>query len=378
MTKRSDAVPGDHGEPTADVEFWLRESQRAARIGSYELDIAEGTWRCTEVLDEIFGIDEIYPKTVDSWTALLHPDDQDEMTRYFMEHVLGQRQPFEKDYRIVRRSDGQERWVFGRGELTVNENGDPVSMVGTIQDITERKTAEDELRESVERLRKSDAERGRLLASLVVAQEEERGRMARELHDDAIQVMTAAELRLQTLAIKDPSSAEMLNTLGETIRSAIGRLRTSLIGLRPPILENLGVAPALHAHMEAVREQRGPDFTVEDLWERQPGIETRVTVYRIVLESVNNVRKHADARSVSITLAPFDGGFGAVVHDDGKGFDPSAAVEGAPGHMGLTIMRERAELAGGHLEILSSPGEGTTVRFWVPDVPDMPDQTLPE
>lgn len=245
-----------------------------------------------------------------------------------------------------------------------------VLAMAAVTDETERKRAEDALRESLTRLRKSDAERGRLLASLVVAQEEERGRMARELHDDAIQVMTAAELRLQTLAIKDPALAEALNALGETIQNAIGRLRTSLIGLRPPILENVGVASALRAHLATMREHSFLDFTISDLWEREPGLETRVTVYRIVLEALTNVRKHADATSVDITLKPVDGGFGASVRDNGKGFDSTAAAEGAPGHMGLMIMRERTELSGGKLDIVSRPGRGTTVEFWVPDVPD--------
>lgn len=255
--------------------------------------------------------------------------------------------------------------------------GDGVLAMAAVTDVTERKRAEDELRKSMERLRQIDAERGRLLATLVVAQEEERGRIARELHDDAIQVMTAAELRLQTLALRDPSSKEMLNVLGETIRNSIGRLRTSLVGLRPPVLENVGVASALRVHLETMKEHSGLSFSVEDRWEAEPGIETRVTIYRIVLEALNNVRKHAHATSVSVVLEPAEAGFGVEVRDDGRGFDRPASGEGEPGHMGLMIMRERAELAGGELEIASATGEGTTVRFWVPDAPEAvaePDQ----
>lgn len=133
-------------------EMTLRASQRAGGIGSYELDIAAGTWSCTQVLDEILGIDATDPRTLESWAAVLHPDDRDEMLRYFREHVLGQRLPFDRDYRIIRKSDGQERWISGRGELTMGESGDPMTMVGTIQDITERRRAEAMLQEAESRL----------------------------------------------------------------------------------------------------------------------------------------------------------------------------------------------------------------------------------
>jgi len=122
-------APGRERRSTDPAEYWLRESQRVGRIGSYQLDIAAGTWRGTDILYEIVGIDENDPRTVESWAAAVHPDDQEEMLRYFGEDVVGRRQPFERDYRIIRKSDGQERWVSGRGELALNENGDPISMV---------------------------------------------------------------------------------------------------------------------------------------------------------------------------------------------------------------------------------------------------------
>jgi PAS domain S-box-containing protein len=125
-------------------EYLLRESQRVGRIGSYELDFASGRWSSSAIQDEIFGIGSDYLKDVAGWQALVHPDQREEMSAYF-EQITAERKRFERDYRIVRPSDGAERWVSGKGELVLDGQSRPRKMIGTIQDITERKHAEEEL-----------------------------------------------------------------------------------------------------------------------------------------------------------------------------------------------------------------------------------------
>ena len=124
--------------------FWLKESQRVSGIGSYILDIRVGRWTSSEALDEIFGIDNEYQRTVDGWLDIVHPEQRAEMLAYFETSVLRERQAFDREYRIVRPGDGGQAWVHGRGEL-VFDGDDPVRMIGTIQDITERKHAEQEI-----------------------------------------------------------------------------------------------------------------------------------------------------------------------------------------------------------------------------------------
>ncbi|MDD5564141.1 MAG: PAS domain S-box protein [Thermoanaerobaculaceae bacterium] len=125
-------------------EFWLSESQRVARLGSYVLDFAAGVWTSSPMLDEIFGIDAGYPRTVEGWGAVVHPDHRRGMLDY-LGHLVVTRGRFEREYKIVRVGDGAERWVAGLGELTFDASGVAVRMVGTIQDITERKAAEQRL-----------------------------------------------------------------------------------------------------------------------------------------------------------------------------------------------------------------------------------------
>jgi diguanylate cyclase (GGDEF)-like protein/PAS domain S-box-containing protein len=131
----------------------LRESQRIAGLGSYVLDVASGVWTSSKILDEIFGIGEDYGRTVEGWTALVHPDDRATMAAYFEEEVVGAGRTFDKEYRIVRQTDQAVRWVHGMGRLEFDARGLPSKMMGTIQDLTERKLAEQALRDSEERYR---------------------------------------------------------------------------------------------------------------------------------------------------------------------------------------------------------------------------------
>jgi PAS domain S-box-containing protein len=133
-------------EALRESEYFLRRSQEVARLGSYRLDVNAGTWMSSPMLDEVFGIDAAYPRNVEGWTALVFPDDREMMGTYFARDVIERRGRFDKKYRIVRQRDRQIRWVHGLGELEIDQAGGVVTMIGTIQDITERKQFEDALR----------------------------------------------------------------------------------------------------------------------------------------------------------------------------------------------------------------------------------------
>lgn len=134
-----------------ESEFFFRESQKAARIGSYNFNVSTGSWTSSEVLDQIFGIEKGYSRDVDGWENLVYPEDVSMMDHHLKVEVIGEKKKFNKEYRIVRKSDGAVRWVHGLGQLILDKSGNPVSMIGTIQDITERKNAERALQESEER-----------------------------------------------------------------------------------------------------------------------------------------------------------------------------------------------------------------------------------
>lgn len=135
-----------------DSEESLQEAQKIGGLGGYSLDILSGVWTSSEVMDEIFGIDRAYQRTVGGWLDLVHSGDRMAMSAYLENEVLGQGKTFDKEYRIVRHSDGIVRWVHGMGKLTLDAKGRPATMQGTIQDITESKQVEAALRESKELL----------------------------------------------------------------------------------------------------------------------------------------------------------------------------------------------------------------------------------
>lgn len=133
-------------------EHLLRTSQRIAKLGHYSLDIQNGRWESSEILNEIFGIDETYQTTIEGWLQIVHPDYKDKMRAYFTNEVIGKRKPFDAEYKIKRISDGEMRWVHGVGELVFNKDKNLTRMIGTIQDITERKKAENELHKNQKQL----------------------------------------------------------------------------------------------------------------------------------------------------------------------------------------------------------------------------------
>lgn len=128
-----------------DSEEYLKESQRVAGLGSYVLDIRTGVWTRSDVLDEILGIGKNYENTVAGWTGLIHPDERAKISAHLADDVLGQCQPCSMEYRIIRQSDHAERWVHGLGRLEFDATGKPTVLRGTIQDITERKLAQERL-----------------------------------------------------------------------------------------------------------------------------------------------------------------------------------------------------------------------------------------
>jgi PAS domain S-box-containing protein len=231
------------------------------------------------------------------------------------------------------------------------------------RDITQQKAQAEREREHVERRA--------LLAHLVAAAEEERSRIAGDIHDDSIQAITAAGMRLQILrkSLDDPEQLRLLGDLEQTIQLSIARLRHLLFELRPPVLDNEGLSAALEMYLHEAEGGAEIRYRLDDGLTTQPPLETRTILYRVVQEALTNVRKHARASNVTVSLREVDGGYSALVADDGVGFAAEAA-EAAPGHLGLASMRERAELAGGRLHIETAPGRGTTVEVWIPELPE--------
>jgi signal transduction histidine kinase len=223
-----------------------------------------------------------------------------------------------------------------------------------------------ELTDSLRSLRQVEDARRKLVSRLVNAQEEERLRIAGDIHDDPVQKVVAASMRLQLIRkqVQDPDVRASLDKLLESIRASIFSLRHMIFELHPSVLEHEGLAPALREHMAKLESDL--QLELKDDFQEQPPSETRVLLFRIAQEALGNVRKHARGKKVQIHMGREDGGYKVEIRDDGVGFTPPQLLSSAPGHLGLSSMRERAELAGGWCKVHSLPDCGTTVEFWLP------------
>ncbi len=140
-------------EVLGDSERFLKETQLIAKLGTYTLDIYSDRWTSSEILNDIFGIEDSFEKNVESWVGIIHPDWREIMSAYFRDEVLGKKIKFDKEYKIERKNDKAERWVHGIGTLKFNESGQPTTMVGTIQDVSNSKQAEEALIQSEQKYR---------------------------------------------------------------------------------------------------------------------------------------------------------------------------------------------------------------------------------
>jgi signal transduction histidine kinase len=227
----------------------------------------------------------------------------------------------------------------------------------------------EDVRERLETARQTPDTRRRLLADIVHAQEEERRRLAGDIHDDAVQAMTAVLLRIGLLGsrLDKPDQISLVEELEESIRDTIGRLRRLIAGLSPPELDRAGLAPAVRSALDQLKLEFKIDYSLENRLIREPGPEARTIAYRIVQEALANTRKHSNASRVEVVFETQENGLCTTVTDDGLGFDVEATLAVVrPGHLGLKAMRERAELAEGWLLIESQPGK-TMVKFWIPE-----------
>jgi len=149
-----------------ESERFLKETQLIANLGTYTMDIVSGKWESSEVLDNIFGIDSDFEKNLQGWASIIHPDWQKIIPEYFIQEVIANKNKFDKEYKIIRKNDKAECWVHGIGNLKFNEKREPITMVGTIRDITQQKKAEEKLKANENILIELNADKDRFISIL--------------------------------------------------------------------------------------------------------------------------------------------------------------------------------------------------------------------
>jgi signal transduction histidine kinase len=235
-----------------------------------------------------------------------------------------------------------------------------------------------ELAHANAQLRLRDAQRQRTLQMVITAHEDERKRIARELHDETTQSLAVLVMGIESAAnaVKSGGPPPRLDEVKALAVKTLEEVHRLILDLRPAVLDDLGLFSALRWYAERYLARRGIAVRCEiaELEGRLPP-EVEIAVFRIGQEVMNNIARHAGAESVLIQLAAHDGELRIEIEDDGKGFDPAVVPQDRP-HYGLVGIRERAELLGGTAVIDSAPGQGTRVEVRVP-LPDPASAALP-
>ena len=281
-----------------------------------------------------------------------------------MAEVLRTGCPLRNRELVIGRPDGSRVPVLANVVPLRDSEGGMIGAVSCLQDITERKQAEEKLLESNDKLQF-------LSRRLVDSQETERRHIARELHDEVGQTLTVAEMNLQILiqsSRKTPEKGRLKESL-QAVERVLEQVRDLSLNLRPSMLDDLGLEPALRWYTGRQASLAGlkAEFRADAMEHRlSPVIET--ACFRVAQEALTNVVRHARARIVAVELSKQNGHIHLFVRDDGTGFEVAAlreqAVLGAS--LGLLSMEERATLTDGGFECKSAPGQGTEVHAWFP------------
>jgi len=255
-------------------------------------------------------------------------------------------------------------------------NGDVVDLEQTISRVQQERDrtaarlqeAEEDLDVAQQRLEDADSARRHLLDNVASGGDEARRRFASALHDDALQLLTAAELQLERLRAdaRRTRFAADLDQLKATMKRVEESLRNLLYNVSPASVDlHMRLSESIRDRAVALKQHTGIEAELDlRLPDALPGV-VKTNVFKNISEALSNVEKHSNATRVSVRSESVDGGISTVISDDGTGFVVAESLY-LPGHLGLTAMRERAQLAGGWCRIDSEPGTGTRVSFWIP------------
>ncbi len=348
-------------------EASLAEAQRIAQVGNWDWNIFTNEFECSDETYRIFGLtSQSCTPNYEFFLTVIHPEDR-HLVAAAIGKVVREYQPFRIEHRIVRQ-DGTERFIQTQGELLRDKNGEITHLICTLQDITEPKLAQ------AETLRLLEENRFLIYRSLAI-QEEERRYLARELHDEFGQCITAIQADAETIvelangtsgenqAAKICLSANAILTVSSHVYDVV---HTLMRQLRPSGLDELGLIEILQ-DMVRTWQSRHPETrcvltTQGEL--HNLGETVNITIYRILQECLTNVAKYANASQVTICLG-MDSGTQLLtldVQDNGQGMNLAQPKRG----LGLIGIRERVQALNGRLLLNSTPGQGVKLTLTIP------------
>jgi len=343
-----------------ESEERLRLTLEAAKCGIWDWDIPNDRVTCSERIYQLHGLSpEGFGGRAEDFLRVIHPEDVSRVDEA-IRRALEERADYGVEYRVIHPATGEMRWVWTNGQVLFGPDATPLRMLGAALDVTERRQAEEGLRASHEQLRQ-------LARRLDEVREEELTRISREIHDELGHALTALRLDLSWMVPKlrrnrEPvrrKADEMLDLVDDTIDT----VRRIASGMRPPVLEDLGLVAAVEALLDRFADQTGTRVEFQTSGDELPQVARRA-LYRIVQEALTNVARHSRASRVRVVLEISDDQVRLEIADDGVGIPPGMIEN--PSSLGLVGMRERATALGADFKVEGGPGGGTTVRATLP------------
>jgi PAS domain S-box-containing protein len=345
----------------------LRESQRryalatsAGGVGVWEWNSSGHTY-VDPRLSHRLGYQPHTDATLEKWWLRIHPDDRDRVKRQIEDFATAVDPFFEFECRVLNQR-GSMHWLFIRGAATRSDDGHLVHVTGTYIDVTEQRIASQALADSQMRLRE-------LAARVITVQEDERARIARNLHDSASQTLAALAIRLSVMHREvesgNPPRLQELAHLRDMAIATGEQIRHVSHELHPAVLQREGLPAALASYCEAFAEDHRLRVTSTcAIGDVTVSTASALCLYRVCQEALHNVAKHARASEVIVTLAATASTLQLLVRDDGCGFDQHALATGSG--IGLSSLDERLRLLNGTLAVDSRIGEGTRLIATIP------------
>lgn len=294
------------------------------------------------------------------WESCIHPEERERVVKRLNQFITSNKSRLWEDEYQFKKSNGDYALVHDRGFLIFDHEGKINRMIGSMQDITEKKELETKL------FRQELDKQKQVAQAVINAQEKERADIGKDLHDKVNQILTTSKLYLEMAKHEDADKADLINRSAGNISEAINEIRAISRSLVPASLGDLGLVVSIQDIVENINATRllKVAFSYQGDIDRGIDEKRKLMLFRIIQEQVNNVLKHAGAASLTINLILDEKAIALTLHDDGKGFelDNTKAKKG----VGLSNIASRAQLFNGKINILSAPGEGCTLNVNVP------------
>ena len=328
----------------------FRLAQSAAHIGTFEWNIQTGVNTWTPELQAIYGLPPSgFGGTQTAFENLVHPDDRAAVVE-LVDDSLRTGRPTNAEWRVIW-ADGSVHWIAGRWQVFMNESGKPSRMIGVNLDVTERKRAEEALFEVNSRL--------------IQAQEQERARIGRELHDNVNQRLAMLAIELEHLQDNPSEVRSRVQELLQQTTELSNDVQALSHELHSSKLEYLGAIRGMKSWCKEFGERQKMEIEFKSS-EVPKSLSPQISLclFRVLQEALHNAAKHSGVRRIEVQLREDSGEIHLVVSDSGRGFDLETAMQGRG--LGLTSMQERVRLVNGMIEIQSKPMGGTTIHVRVP------------